>query len=49
MKNNKKYGIGRFISENDWIDEGQFSNDKLNGFGRTFFSSGNYYIGEYKD
>jgi hypothetical protein len=49
MKDNKRNGIGRDILEYIAIQEGQFLNDKLNGFGREFFYNGEYYIGEYKD
>ncbi len=49
MKDNKRNGIGRLITKLGSISEGQYLNDNLNGFGRSFWSDGNYYIGEFKD
>ncbi len=50
MKDNKRNGIGRWISTKyGSIFEGQYLNDELNGFGRLFWNSGEYYIGEFKN
>ena len=38
-------GIARVIFESTNIQEGQFIGYKLNGYGRLFHKTGNYYIG----
>ena len=42
-------GIGRGVSYTNWIYEGQVINEKANGYGRTIFNYGDYYIGHFKD
>ena len=34
---------------NTEIQEGQFSNHKLDGYGRVFFLLGDYYVGMFKE
>ena len=53
-KANKRHGISRTVltkgnfNEN-YIKEGQFENDIMNGFGRVIQTDGSYYVGFYKD
>ena len=42
-------GIGIRVDSSGAILEGCSENNKLNGFGRNIFKSGDYYIGEFKD
>ena len=45
-----KHGKGILYNKNNSIIyEGDFENDKYNGFGKSFEENGSYYIGQWKD